>query len=83
MGTMKGLAAILGTTVLIVVVAACGNGTESTSTSDEVSTPAPDQLSEWYEEAQKAVLSIDGVYKSYIDERRNRIIFGVRTSKVA
>ena len=82
MGTMKGLAAILGTTVLIVVVAACGNGTGSTLTSEEVSTPVPGQLSEWYVEAQKAVLPIDGVNTSYIDERRNRIIFGVQTSKV-
>ena len=54
-----------------------------TSTSDEVSTPAPGQLSEWYEEAQKAVWPIDGVYTSNIDERRNRIVFGVQTSYVA
>ena len=55
----------------------------ATSTSDEVSTPAPGQLSGWYEEAQKAVWPIDGVYTSYIDERRNRIVFGVQTSNVA
>ena len=55
----------------------------ATPTSDEVSTPAPGQLSEWYEEAQKAVWPIDGVYTSNIDERRNRIVFGVQTSYVA
>ena len=47
-------------------------GTESTSTSDQVSTPTPGQLSEWYREAQKVVWPIDGVYSSNIDERRNR-----------
>ena len=41
MGRMKGLAAILGAAVLIAVVAACGNGAEPTSLSDEVPTPAP------------------------------------------
>ncbi len=41
MGRMKGLAAILGVAVLMVVVAACGNGAEPTSLSDEVPTPAP------------------------------------------
>ena len=54
-----------------------------TSTSDEVSSPAAGQLSEWYEDAQKAVWPIDGVYKSNIDEKRNRIVFGVETSYVA
>ena len=83
MNRIKGLAAILGVAVLMVVAAACGNGTESTSTSDEVSSPSPGQLSEWYGEAQKAVWPIDGVYASNIDERRNRIVFGVQTSYVA
>ena len=55
----------------------------ATSTSDEVSTPAPGQLSQWYREAQKAVWPIDGVYTSNIDERHNRIVFGVQTSYVA
>ncbi len=55
----------------------------ATSTSDEVSTSAPGQLSQWYREAQKAVWPIDGVYTSNIDERRNRIVFGVQTSYVA
>ena len=41
MGRMKGLAAILGVAVLMVVVAACGNGAEPTSLSDEVPTQAP------------------------------------------
>ncbi len=40
----------------------------ATPTSDEVSTPATGQLSEWYEEAQKAVWPIDGVHKSNFDE---------------
>ena len=55
----------------------------ATPTSDEVSTPTSGQLSEWYGEAQKAVWPIDGVYTSNIDERRNRIVFGVQTSYVA
>ncbi len=38
---MKGLAAILGVAVLMVVVTACGNGAEPTSLSDEVPTLAP------------------------------------------
>ena len=41
MSRMKGLAAILGAAVLMAVVAACGNGAEPTSLSDEVPTPAP------------------------------------------
>ena len=41
MGRMKGLAAILGAAMLVAVVAACGNGAEPTSLSDQVSTPAP------------------------------------------
>ncbi len=80
---MEGLAAILGVAVLMVVVTACGNGAEPTSLSDEVSTPAPGQLSEWYRDAQKVVWPIDGVDSSNIDERRNRIVFGVQTSYVA
>ena len=52
-------------------------------TSVEVSIPAPGQLSQWYREAQKVVWLIDGVYSSNIDERRNRIVFGVQTSYVA
>ena len=83
MGRMTGLAAILGAAVLMSVVAACGNGVEPTSLSDEVPTPAPGQLSQWYREAQKAVWPIDGVYTSNIDERHNRIVFGVQTSYVA
>ena len=83
MNRIKGLAAILGAAVLMAVVAACGSGAGPTPLSDEVSTPAPGQLSEWYEEAQKAVWPIDGVYTSNIDERRNRIVFGVQTSYVA
>ena len=50
--------------------------------SDEVPTPTPGQLSEWYREAQKVVWPIDGVYSSNIDERRNRIVFGVLTKYV-
>ena len=41
MGRMKGLVAILGAVLLMVVVAACGNGAEPTSLSDEVPTQAP------------------------------------------
>ena len=41
MGRMKGLAAIFGVAVLIAVVAACENGAEPTSFSDEVPTSAP------------------------------------------
>ena len=41
MGRMKGLTAILGVAVLMAVGAACGNGAEPTSLSDEVPTPAP------------------------------------------
>ncbi len=36
-----------------------------------------DQLLVWYREAQKAVWIVDRVYSSDIDERRNRIVFGV------
>ena len=82
MNRIKGLALGLGVAVLVAVVAACGNGAEPTSLG-EVSTPAPGQLSAWYEEAQRAVWPIDGVYPSNIDERRNRIVFGVQTSYVA
>ena len=64
MGTMKGLAAIPGFAVLIAVVVACGNGTGSMLTSDKVSSPVPGQLSEWDVEAQKAVLPIEGVYRT-------------------
>ncbi len=73
--TVKGSTAADQTTVMPTHTA--------TSTSDEVSTPAPGQLSEWYEEAQKAVRPIDGVYTSNIDETGNRIVFGVQTSYVA
>ena len=41
MGRMKGLAAILGVAVLMAVVAACGDGAEPASLSDEVPTQAP------------------------------------------
>ena len=41
MSKMKALAAILGVAVLMVVVAACGSGTESTSARDEASTTGP------------------------------------------
>ena len=40
MGMMRGLAAILGVAALMAVVAACGNGAEPTSLSDEAPTPA-------------------------------------------
>lgn len=40
MNRMKGLAAIFGAEVLMVIVAACGNGAEPTSLSDEVPTQA-------------------------------------------
>ena len=82
MNRIKGLALGLGVAVLMIVVAACGNGAEPTSLSDEVPTPTPGQLSEWYREAQKVVWPIDGVYSSNIDERRNRIVFGVLTKYV-
>ena len=74
---MRGLAAGLEVVVLVVVVAGCGNGTASSSTSDEGPTPAPDQLSEWYGEAQQVVWPIDRVYSSNIDEGCNRIVLGV------
>ena len=41
MSRMKGLVAIRGVAVLMVVVAACGNGAEPTSLSDDVPTLAP------------------------------------------
>ena len=41
MNSMKGFAALLGAAVLMAIVAACGNGAEPTSLSDEVPTPAP------------------------------------------
>ena len=41
MNRIKGLALGVGAAVLMAVVAACGNGAEPTSLSDEVPTPAP------------------------------------------
>ncbi len=73
--TVKGSTSAGQTTVTLTPTA--------TPTSDVVSTPAPGQLSEWYEEAQKTAWPIDGVYTSNIDEKRNRIVFGVQTSYVA
>ena len=41
MNRIKGLVLGLGAAVLMAVVAACGNGAEPTSLSNEVLTPAP------------------------------------------
>ena len=66
---MKGLAAILGVVVLMVVVAACGSGAESTSMGDEASTTGTISIDADAEPRKSAadtagivVLQIDGVW---------------------